>query len=399
MNRLWFFLVLASAISAASFPRSEPTPDHYTVCGGDRGYTEADSLEAIDYLSHSIVSSDHHFMAKKECIYAHVNTTIVSLCNGNYRDRHVTQSEVKWGFTQLIKDCGLEGGFSGAHVINNLTWSAFGDHGGTRVNAPEGGNPPDVPGGRARGGVLADPDDCPLAYNGISRLDCPKKNKMNEDGSCGEVKPGNQCQVFCELRRTGFFGMEQRLDGEAGGRSPSGVKVAIGAGHEVGISNGFSINAEGVIKEVIGLGVTYEWSMTEAKSVSIERTADETAPPGRYSRWVYFPKYVESCGTLSQKKLIKGQPCIGMGCNQKPDPDTCEGDVENVENVCSMTAKRHPDGAADVDWTYRFEWEDGAPLPMKDQPHGYKELCKDGADPDGDGENECMNPISFRVSN
>ncbi|KAK6857417.1 hypothetical protein PG995_007604 [Apiospora arundinis] len=254
MARPLLFLVLASAISAASFPRTEPTPDHYTVCGGDRGYTEVDSLEAIDYLSHSIVSSDHYFMAKKDCIYAHVNTTIVSLCNGNYRDRHVTQSEVNWGFTQLIKDCGLEGAF-------------------------------------------------PV-----------------------------------------------RLDGEAGGRSPSGVKVTLGAGHEIGISNGFSINADGVIKEVIGLGVTYEWSLTEAKSVSIDRTAEEMAPPG-------------SCGTLSKKKLIKGQPCVGTGCNQKPDPDTCEGDVETVENVCSMTAKRHPDGSADVDWVFRFEWEDGAPCP------------------------------------
>jgi len=72
-----------------------------------------DSLEAIDHLSYTIVSSDQYFMAKKDCIYSHVNTTLVSLCNGNYRDRHVTQSEVKGGFTQLIKDCGLEGGFSG----------------------------------------------------------------------------------------------------------------------------------------------------------------------------------------------------------------------------------------------------------------------------------------------
>lgn len=52
-------------------------------------------------------------MAKKDCIYAHVNTTIVSLCNGVYGDRRITQSEVKWGFTRLIDFCGLEGGFSG----------------------------------------------------------------------------------------------------------------------------------------------------------------------------------------------------------------------------------------------------------------------------------------------
>lgn len=31
---------------------------------------------------------------------------------------------------------------------------------------------------------------------------------------------------------------------------------------------------------------------------------------------------------------------------------------------------------------------------MKDQPRNYQQLCKDGSDPDGDGENECMNYIT-----
>ncbi|KAK8024510.1 hypothetical protein PG993_012576 [Apiospora rasikravindrae] len=215
---------------------------------------------------------------------------------------------------------------------------------------------------------------------------------MNDDGSCGgEIKPENQCQVFCEIRRTGFYGMEQRLEGEAGQRSPPGVKVTVGAGHEIGVSNGFSISVEGVIKEVIGLGVSYEWSMEEVKSTTIERTAEDMAPPGRYSRWVYMPKYVESCGTISRRKYVGGIPCIGVGCPQKPDPATCEGDVENVENVCSMTAKRLPDGSADMEWAYRFEWEDGAPIPMDSQPPSYRQFCKYGSDPDADGENECMN--------
>lgn len=144
-----------------------------------------------------------------------------------------------------------------AYVLNNLTWAAYGDHAGTRVNAPEGADPPDVPGGRKRD-LMMKPDDCPLRYDGVSHFECPKKHKM-KDGVCdGEIKPSNQCQVFCEIRRTGFFGMEQRLEGEAGQRSPSGVKVTLGAGHEVAISNGFSINGDGVWKDAIGLGVSYE---------------------------------------------------------------------------------------------------------------------------------------------
>lgn len=56
-------------------------------------YTEKDSLEAAQKLENKIVTSDRFFMEREDCIFAHVNTTIVSLCNGNGRPRHINRAE------------------------------------------------------------------------------------------------------------------------------------------------------------------------------------------------------------------------------------------------------------------------------------------------------------------
>jgi ethanolamine ammonia-lyase large subunit len=45
-------------------------------------YTEKDSLEAAKKLETKIVTSDRFFIEREDCIFAHVNTTIVSLCSG-----------------------------------------------------------------------------------------------------------------------------------------------------------------------------------------------------------------------------------------------------------------------------------------------------------------------------
>lgn len=75
-------------------------------------------------------------MAKDDCIYHNQNTTVISLYNGSARDRHITRAEVRRGIDQLIKDCGLEGGFTGIHVVNNLTFAAYGTSGGINRAPP-----------------------------------------------------------------------------------------------------------------------------------------------------------------------------------------------------------------------------------------------------------------------
>jgi len=85
-------LSVTTALGLVHSPRQEDA-SRYTVCGGDRGYTERDSLLAAARLENKIVTSDKFAMEKDDCIFAHVNTTIVSLCNGNYRSRNINRAE------------------------------------------------------------------------------------------------------------------------------------------------------------------------------------------------------------------------------------------------------------------------------------------------------------------
>ncbi|KAJ0279907.1 hypothetical protein COL940_006478 [Colletotrichum noveboracense] len=277
-----------------------------------------DSLEAAQYLTNTVVTSDAFSMAKHDCIFAHVNTTVVSLCNGSQRNRIINRDEARRGIDQLIKDCGLNGGFTGIHVVNNLTFAAYGV-GGLSLSPPPGSNPPDVPGSRKRslGRSLAR-RDCAWAYDGVPHL---------------TIVPESNCQAFCELRRTGFLGHEERAPGEGGNQMLPGEAKELGGGFETSISNGFSIGVEGIFKEVIGAGVSYE----------------------------------------------------------SDDPD-CVGDLENVANVCSLVPKLNPDGEPEVFWAVRYEYEDGTPLPFDQQHFSYKTPCVSD-DPDGDGEKECYNHI------
>jgi len=42
-----------------------------------------------------------------------------------------------------MKDCGAGGTFNGVHVVNNLTFAAFGVYGGKNIAVPNGSPPPD----------------------------------------------------------------------------------------------------------------------------------------------------------------------------------------------------------------------------------------------------------------
>lgn len=44
---------------------------------------------------------------------------------------------------RLTKDCGAGGTFNGVHVVNNLTFAAFGVYGGKNIAIPSGAPPPD----------------------------------------------------------------------------------------------------------------------------------------------------------------------------------------------------------------------------------------------------------------
>jgi len=104
-----------------------------------------------------------------------------------------------------------------------------------------------------------DADPCAnIGFSGEPRTDCARKYYLAPDGSCdGELNPGNQCQVFCEVKRTGFLGIETVAPGEWGVQKPANQPFTLANGVETTVSHGFSIGIEGIVKEVFGAGVTY----------------------------------------------------------------------------------------------------------------------------------------------
>ncbi|KAK3987533.1 hypothetical protein QBC44DRAFT_245859 [Cladorrhinum sp. PSN332] len=385
-------LCLALTGTASLIPRTDPDPTRYTICGADRGYTEADSLAAKEYLITKIVRSDRHPLLTNECAFAHVNTTIVSVCNGPARNRTVNQDEVRRGVDQLIKDCGLQGGFTGIHVVNNLTFSAYGITGAKRLQSGAGTIRKSQSKSKTRAttatGKLAK-RDCQIQYDGKAREDCDKVNTLNDDGVCeGSFDPNNNCEAFCELTRTGLYGPEERPSGRSGERTAPGIKATIVESTEFSVSNGFSIGVDGVSKDAIGAGVSYSWSSTITKGNAIERTAEDVSDK-YWSRWIFLPKLIMSCGTIGRKTYRAPQPCMGDICRKQFDYG-CVDEIETITDVCSIVPKLNDQDEPEVDWAVRYENDDGTPAPFDEQPISYQHVCRGGDDPDNDGETECM---------
>lgn len=73
---------------------------------------------------------------------------------------------------------------------------------------------------------------------------------------CSPIEPGsNKCQTFCEMRRISLLGIETPVGGIAGTQQTDVSSVTCEKVSEVSVSHGFSIGAEGIVKEVIGAGV------------------------------------------------------------------------------------------------------------------------------------------------
>lgn len=274
------------------------------------------------------------------------------------------------GVNQLVKDCGLEGGFTGIHVVNNLTFAAYGVFGGINLKTPGGANPPDVPGGgssKQKRGSLSKREDCNLSYNGEERTDCPFKYKLNDDGSCGQWQSlDNGCEQFCEQKRMGLLGVETSAPGKGGESQPVTVGLQVTEGTEVSISNGFSIGVEGTFKEVVGAGLSYSWSLTTTKSYSqtytsrdkdIEHLSDDEIKK-TWARWVYFPKLIKSCGTISKTDTVAGDiPACGTSVCP-PANEKCGSKEERKEDACILSPLLNDKGENVLVWALSKSYRD-----------------------------------------
>ncbi|XWX01835.1 hypothetical protein V2A60_009864 [Cordyceps javanica] len=401
MRQVGIIAAFAASAAARGFVvRHTDDPERYTTCSGDRGYQTKDALGASDYVVNTLVFDNGRNLLQDECIYKRENTTIVSVCNGSARNRTITRDETKRGIDQLIKDCGADGAFSGAHVVNNLTFAAFGIFGGNMLKGVPGKPDPETPGGVSSAARVVrlraddDTDPCmPMTFDGKERFDCskPEGHTLGEGGVCGDPDDADDhCEQYCEVRRTGLIGLESTAPGIYGRYTAAGIQASIAEGESVSITKGFSIGVEGIAKEVIGAGVSFEWSIEKTESKTIEQAGETSDKYG--TRWVFFAKFIESCGSVSRKKWRPGVPCPfpdPIMCSQDPAYEPfCEGEVETLENICSYTPYLR-DGKPEVFWVQRFEDGEGNIVPLAEQTKSYQNICKEGGDPDRDGEFEC----------
>ena len=105
-------------------------------------YTENDALQAAAFLWQNATFANGVNLTTNNCIYKNADSTIVSVCNGDHRNRTIYKDEGKRGIEQLMQDCGGGGSLNGVHVVNNLTFAAYGIYGGKNMVIPTGANPP-----------------------------------------------------------------------------------------------------------------------------------------------------------------------------------------------------------------------------------------------------------------
>jgi hypothetical protein len=80
-------------------------------------------------------------------------------------------------------------------------------------------------------------------------------------------------------------------------------------------------------------------------------TVEGQVSPTWYSRWVFFPKLIESCGSVSRQRVTV-KDCFGRACELTRPVVGCEGDIETIPNVCTLTVATK-DGVALVHWAQR----------------------------------------------
>lgn len=102
-----------------------------------------DAIVAQNFILQNLIPTTGRSIRTNYCYYKVWNATIAGVCNGSARNRTVNVDEVARGFNEIQKDCGNDSGY---HVVNNLTFSAYGLIGGIKALVPKEFAYPDFPG-------------------------------------------------------------------------------------------------------------------------------------------------------------------------------------------------------------------------------------------------------------
>ncbi|KAI0143183.1 hypothetical protein GGR57DRAFT_518915 [Xylariaceae sp. FL1272] len=219
---------------------------------------------------------------------------------------------------------------------------------------------------------LAKRVDCNDAVNNEPQYDCDgRPHEANADGTCGsEDDWGNSdvsCAAYCEVKRTTWLGPHENAPGEFGVLQSKGQAISIEEGHETTITTGFSIGGDGTWEDAVGLGASFQFSVSETTSYTFGRDGDKN--PLYRSRWVYWPLLTETCGDVTSKRLvhgISGGGFVGVGYS-------CEGDPSTTINVCSTGQVTDDYGHAILFWELAYYDDDGNLAPMEDQSTGFQD--------------------------
>ncbi|KAH8687580.1 hypothetical protein BGZ60DRAFT_510242 [Tricladium varicosporioides] len=217
-------------------------------------------------------------------------------------------------------------------------------------------------------GTRVEIKDCSdLGISGVDQFDCKQKDgHYLVNGQCPLGNPKSECKNYCEVRRTGYIGMEQAAPGDPG--SPRYADTGI----DMQISESFSITKE------VNAGLTAGWDTTTKTDATTagytSMTKDEIK--GRYTRWRFWPSMVSTCGSTTEQQMVTSR-CSGMSCTGGSSfAGECKGNPIYKGNVCSTTYQLTPDGKK-IAGTFlqQFITNGNKPLAWEEQPESYQRLC------------------------
>ncbi|KAF2119825.1 hypothetical protein BDV96DRAFT_312061 [Lophiotrema nucula] len=389
MNSAGLLFLLARALASPLDPKFASTGgvDIFTSCFPGRGMMNNDGFAARDQLLDAI-PSDGVQLAEMGCFYKRVNTAVLSICNWTNSTRVVNVEEAELALMALVDQC-RSGSFAGQHRANGVAYAAYGAMAGQYIRSASSANSQKY----SRRDRLDGCND--IGWNGVEHFNCdkPKDRTTGADGNCpGHSDPKNRCTAYCEVKRTGSLGPEQLVPGEAGHISPKGQAQNIAHGTEISITHGFSVGLGGSYQEAVSAGVSYQFSVTHTKSTTVEYQGVQD-PPHR-ARWVYWARFVDTCGDLSERELHKPEsPTYPVSL-----PPVCRGEVKTTHNFCAMSPMLDNQGQPILLFAQQYVDDGSEVLPMEEQPVSYQDACVNAGsshvkDPDGDGQDECLTDL------
>ena len=398
-------------------PRSaQPAGTH---CYADRGYVHlptplfvahqltlpsSSKISVTSAISAAVQKvSEQSQLDTGRCIYTATGGEMVEICaprGESASAKTLSPEDVKATLDGIINECSdtYNGGYTAADGTEYKIWAMTSAVQGPSLSAVNKqlsvGSANTTVTRRADEGVQFCKD---FAFDGTpfkrDEADCAWKECKDPSKDPLE-NPNNGCTTYCEQQIVGLLGPETYPAPPFGDAQAPGQPLGLEESVETSVTIGVGAEMSGTVLDAVTAGVSFTYSVTETKAKTAVRAQEvpEDDIRGIYTRWVYFPLVIQSCGRLVEKEFVEA-----MKSHWATGSDHCKDGSEKVtENFCTYSPYLDPNGDAVVRWATR--WEDGSggkPLPFEEQSESYRGICSKGGrgeengDPDGDDQQEC----------